>query len=183
MNHVIMIGFMGAGKTTIGKKIAKRLEREFIDTDQWIEEKTGRIIADIFAEDGEDAFRRLETETLRELENRQAPCVIAVGGGLPMQPENRPILARMGTVVFLEAGTDTLVERLKNDKTRPKLQGGDLRQRILDLMAEREAVYCDVADLRVSTDHRGYREVVEEIVSLLREPASSYTKQTSGSAD
>lgn len=163
MNHIILIGFMGAGKTTVGRRLAKSLDREFIDTDQWIEAKTGRVISHIFAEDGEAFFRRLETEALKELEHRQEPCVIAVGGGLPMQPENRPILARMGTVVFLEADTDTLMGRLKNDTSRPKLQGGDLRQRILTLMGEREGVYQEVADLRVRTDQRSYREIVGEI--------------------
>ena len=168
MNHIILIGFMGAGKTTVGKRLAKSLDREFIDTDQWIEAKTGRVISRIFAEDGETFFRGLETEALKELEHRQEPCVIAVGGGLPMQPENRPVLARMGTVVFLEANTDTLMRRLKNDTSRPKLQGGDLRQRILTLMGEREAVYREVSNLRVRTDHRSYGEIVEEIKRRVR---------------
>ena len=123
MNQIILIGFMGAGKTTIGKALAKSLNREFADTDERIEADTGRKIPDIFEKEGEPYFRRLETETLQKLEKEGIPRVIAVGGGLPMQPENGPILNRMGTVVFLEADTDTLEARLRGDTSRPKLQG------------------------------------------------------------
>ena len=89
--------------------------------------------------------------------------MIAVGGGLPMQSENGPILNRMGTVVFLEADTDTLEARLRGDTSRPKLQGGELRERILTLMREREETYRQVAHLSVRTDHRSVDEVAEEI--------------------
>lgn len=163
MNQIILIGFMGAGKTTIGKALAKSLNREFVDTDERIEADTGRKIPDIFEKEGEPYFRRLETETLQKLEEEGIPRVIAVGGGLPMQPENGPILNRMGTAVFLEADTDTLEERLRGDTSRPKLQGGELRERILTLMREREETYRQVAHLSVRTDHRSVDEVTEEI--------------------
>ena len=163
MNQIILIGFMGAGKTTIGKALAKSLNREFADTDERIEADTGRKIPDIFEKEGEPYFRRLETETLQKLEKEEIPRVIAVGGGLPMQPENGPILNRMGTVVFLEADTDTLEARLRGDTSRPKLQGGELRERILTLMREREETYRQVAHLSVRTDHRSVDEVTEEI--------------------
>lgn len=163
MNHIILIGFMGAGKSTIGKKLARYLELEFIDTDDWIEEQTGEKISDIFANKGEAYFRGLETETLRQLLKREQRCVIAVGGGLPMQEVNRPLLKELGTVVFLEAQIETLVRRLKNDTKRPKLQGGDLREKIETLMNEREAVYRQAADSCVSTDSRSYSSILEEI--------------------
>ena len=163
MNQIILIGFMGAGKTTIGKALAKSLNREFADTDERIEADTGRKIPDIFEKEGEPYFRRLETETLQKLEKEGIPRVIAVGGGLPMQSENGPILNRMGTVVFLEADTDTLEARLRGDTSRPKLQGGELRERILTLMREREETYRQVAHLSVRTDHRSVDEVTEEI--------------------
>lgn len=163
MNHIIMIGFMGSGKTTIGKKLARRLELEFIDTDDMIEEQTGQEITDIFAQKGEAYFRKLETDALRQLLQKEKRCVIAVGGGLPMQPENQPLLRELGTVVFLEADTDTLVLRLRNDTKRPKLQGGDLRERIETLMAQREETYIKTANLRVSTENRGFGSILREI--------------------
>lgn len=164
MNHIILIGFMGAGKTTVGKKLARRLNTDFVDTDDMVEEQTGQKISDIFAEKGEPYFRRLETEMLRKLTKRQERCVIAVGGGLPMQEENRPLLKELGTVVFLEADIETLVYRLRNDTKRPKLQGGSLRERIETLMNQREAVYLETADVRVSTDTQGYGSILNEII-------------------
>lgn len=162
--HIILIGFMGAGKTTLGKKLARRLEREFVDTDDLVERREGRPIFDIFAREGEAYFRGLETEALRSLERREEGCVIAVGGGLPMQEVNRPILKELGCVVFLEAKTETLMQRLKNDTKRPKLQGGDLRERIETLMRERETTYRQTADVFVSTDNRSYGGILDEII-------------------
>ncbi|MDO5345199.1 MAG: shikimate kinase [Lachnospiraceae bacterium] len=163
--HIILIGFMGAGKTTLGKKLARRLELEFVDTDEMVESQTGQTISDIFARKGEAYFRSLETDMLRQLGQREKRCVVAVGGGLPMQAENRPLLKELGTVIFLETGVETLVQRLKNDTKRPKLQGGDLRERIVTLMNEREAVYRRVADVCVSTDNRSYGSILEEMIS------------------
>ena len=163
MKHIILIGFMGAGKTTIGKKLARKLERQFVDTDDMVEEQTGRKISDIFASQGEAYFRSLETDMLRQLLQRKDPCVIAVGGGLPIQPVNQPLLKELGTVIYLEAGIDTLLLRLQNDTKRPKLQGGDLRERIETLMKEREAIYIQTADARVSTDSAGFGQIIEEI--------------------
>lgn len=162
--HIILIGFMGAGKTTLGKKLARRMELEFVDTDDMVESQTGQMISDIFAQKGEAYFRSLETDMLCQLRQRKTSCIIAVGGGLPMQPVNRPLLKELGTVVFLEAGVETLVQRLKNDTRRPKLQGGDLRERIVTLMKEREGVYRQVADVCVSTDNRSYSVILEEIM-------------------
>ena len=164
MQHIVLIGFMGAGKTTIGKKLARKADREFIDTDEMIETQTGEKISDIFAVNGEAYFRKLETGVLRQLIEKQENCVIAVGGGLPMQPDNHPLLKQMGTVVYLQAETDTLVQRLKNDKSRPKLQGGNLRERIEALMNEREATYRKISNVSVVTDHRRYGEIVQEIM-------------------
>lgn len=163
MNHIVLIGFMGAGKTTIGKKLARQLGVGFVDTDHLIEARTGKKISDIFQEQGESYFRSLETQTLRELLNETGQMVIAVGGGLPMQPENQPILKELGTVIFLEAGVDTLMRRLKNDTVRPKLQGGDLRERITTLMQERKETYLQVSDLCISTENRGFHGILREI--------------------
>lgn len=164
MNHIILIGFMGAGKTTIGKKLARKLEIPFVDTDEMVEEQTGRIISDIFAEDGEAYFRNLETEMLHQLLQKKERCIISVGGGLPMQPVNHPLLRELGSVVFLEAEVESLMKRLKGDTSRPKLQGGDLRERIVSLMEQRLSVYLKVADVRVTTDTQGFAQIVDEII-------------------
>ncbi len=163
MKHIILIGFMGAGKTTVGKKLAKKLGVKFVDTDHLIEVRTGKKISDIFQEQGEAYFRSLETQALRDLSKETEQMVVAVGGGLPMQPENRPLLKELGTVIFLEAGVDALMRRLKNDTVRPKLQGGDLRERISTLMAERKETYLQVADLRISTENKGFHGILKEI--------------------
>lgn len=154
MRHIILIGFMGAGKTSMGKRLAKARGIRFVDTDQMIEEQTGRIIRDIFAEDGEEYFRNLETELLLQLQKAQEPLVISVGGGLPVREINRKYLKEMGTVVYLKAEVETLVGRLQGDTTRPKLQGGDLREKIVSLMDAREGFYQDAATLVYSTDEK-----------------------------
>ncbi len=162
MKSIILIGFMGAGKTTIGRKLARRRQWKFVDTDELIETQSGKKISEIFAREGEAAFRALETETLRTLTESTEPMVIAAGGGLPMQPQNRPLLKELGTVVFLEAGIDTLVRRLSGDTSRPLLQGGSLRERISSLMDQRLATYEEVADVTVSTEN-SFAHILEEI--------------------
>lgn len=169
MNHIILIGFMGAGKTTIGKKLARKLEVQFVDTDEMVETQTGRKISDIFAEDGEAFFRNLETDMLHQLMQREERCVIAVGGGLPMQPVNRSLLKELGKVVFLEADIEALMQRLRGDTSRPNLQGGDLRERIETLMDQRLEVYLETADIRVSTDTQGFSQILQEIVEKTAE--------------
>lgn len=167
MRHTILLGFMGAGKTSIGKKLAKETGIRFVDTDQMIEEQTGRLIRDIFAENGEEFFRNLETELLKQLQNETEPLVIAVGGGLPVREINRRYLKALGKTVYLKAEVDTLVNRLQGDTTRPKLMGGDLREKILSLMAAREEKYLDAADLVYSTDGKSLIQSVKELQKLL----------------
>lgn len=163
MNHIILIGFMGAGKTSIGKKLAKSAGLQFADTDELIEEQSGRSISDIFAEDGEEYFRNLETEMLEQLLEKQERMVIAVGGGLPVREKNRKLLKQLGTAVYLKADVETLVNRLQGDTSRPKLQGGDLRGKIVSLMEARESLYKDAAAIEYSTDGKTLDKVVEEL--------------------
>lgn len=160
VRHIILIGFMGAGKSTVGKRLAKACNRKFIDTDQKIEAETGRVISDIFAQDGEEFFRDLETELLKKLKTQQEPLVIAVGGGLPVRAINRTLLKELGTVVYLKAEVDTLEKRLQGSVTRPKLLGGNLRERILSLMEAREEFYQDAAEIVYDTDGKSLPEVV-----------------------
>lgn len=163
MNHVILIGFMGCGKSSVGKMLARELSVPFVDTDAWIEEQNGRKISDIFRESGEEYFRELETRALEQLLEDEGRKVIAVGGGLPMRPVNREYLKKLGTTVYLLAQPETLVARLQGDDTRPLLQGGELRQKIRQLMSDREDIYQSAADIRISTDGKKICEITEEI--------------------
>ena len=107
MKNIVLMGFMGAGKTTIGKKLAKALECEFIDTDEWIEKEQGRKISDIFAEDGEVAFRDMEKDLLKRLQNSEDRFVLSIGGGMPVREENRALLRNLGTVVYLNPNSSS----------------------------------------------------------------------------
>ncbi|MDD2958175.1 MAG: shikimate kinase [Lachnospiraceae bacterium] len=163
MNHIILIGFMGAGKTTLGRRLAKRMNLKFIDTDDYVEARAGKKISDIFAEQGEACFRQMETDALRQLMKSAERCVIAVGGGLPVLECNRRLLKQLGTVVYLQTDIETLLNRLQGDTKRPKLQGGGLREKIEGLMAQRKEIYEETADAFVRTDHRSYEEILQEI--------------------
>ncbi|MDO4521873.1 MAG: shikimate kinase [Eubacteriales bacterium] len=166
MKNVILIGFMGAGKSTIGRRLAKKMQRRFVDTDLWIEKQTGQKIKDIFAEHGEEYFRDLETGLLKKLLNCEEELVIAVGGGLPVREENRKLLKKLGTVIYLRADAKTLLKRLGGDKHRPMLQGGDLRERIHMLMEAREGLYQQAAEIEYYTDNKSLMKTVEEINEL-----------------
>lgn len=163
MNHIILIGFMGAGKTTIGKVLARENRLGFLDTDEQIEKEQQMKITDIFTQYGETYFRNLETKLLKDLQNETRRMVISVGGGLPVRKENRVLLKTLGCVVYLQAEVETLAARLTGSKNRPKLAGGDLRGRIISLMEAREALYLEAADVQIRTDDKKIQEVVKEI--------------------
>lgn len=167
MNHIILIGFMGAGKTTVGKALAKELHLTFTDTDERIEAQQQTKISDIFAQHGEEYFRDLETQMLKTLQKEKERMVVSVGGGLPVRKENRVLLKELGCVVYLQAEVETLVARLNGCTDRPKLSGGNLRERIISLMEAREALYLDIAEVRVSTDDKQIQKVVEEITNYV----------------
>ncbi|MGI6010510.1 MAG: shikimate kinase [Ruminococcus sp.] len=163
MNHIILIGFMGCGKTSVGKRLARAMGLPFVDMDDVIRERAGMEITQIFEQYGEKYFRSLETEVLRQMSQRPERMVISAGGGLPVEPENQNLLAQMGTVVLLEAAVDTLLERLKYDDTRPMLKGGDLKTRIETLQKQRKSIYEGVCDVRIATDGKSFSQIVEEI--------------------
>ena len=163
MSNVILIGFMGCGKSSIGRFMAKN-GYSLVDTDSYIEQKTGRIIKDIFAEDGEQYFRRLETDALMDLIVRNEDnLVIAVGGGIPMHARNRALIHKLGTVVYLRATVDTLCKRLNGDTTRPLLQSGNPKERINELMELRAGTYEGTADVIIDTDGCSYENIFEMI--------------------
>mgnify|MGYP005631613353 FL=1 len=158
---------MGVGKTTIGKQIAALNKVIFIDTDSQIEKETSKSIKEIFETDGEIAFRKLETDTIRSI-NRKA--IIACGGGLPAHNNNIEYLKHKGTVIYLKASTETLIKRLeKNKNKRPlisKLTNDKRLEFIRKILKEREKTYKQ-ADYTIETDNKTVKEVLREINSLL----------------
>ena len=166
MKNIVLMGFMGAGKTTIGKKLAKALECEFIDTDEWIEKEQGRKISDIFAEDGEAVFRDMETDLLKRLQGSEEKFVLSIGGGMPVREENRALLRNLGIVIYLKTSKEEIIRRVSGNKNRPLLQGGDLEEKVTNLMNAREQIYVETAHMEVITDRKNPSEVVENIMSI-----------------
>lgn len=167
MTNIILIGFMGAGKTTLGRRLADRLNLSFVDTDIRIEEEQGRTISDMFAKEGEVYFRELETKQIEKLLKEAKGRVVSVGGGLPVQEVNYPLLKKLGTTIYLKASKGTLLNRLQGDTSRPLLRGGELEQKIESLMSAREAIYEEVADVIVETDGKTLEEVTALISDLV----------------
>ena len=165
--NIILIGFMGSGKTTFGKWISEKHGMKFIDTDEYIENKQGRLIKDIFRESGEEVFRDMETAAVRELIDNTTNTVVSVGGGLPLREINRKLLRQLGCVVFLDTSVDELVRRLDKDTSRPLLAGGDVRQKIESLMQARMEYYKEVADLIVTTTNNSFTDMYNTIVSAI----------------
>ena len=165
MENIILIGFMGCGKTTLGIKLSYRMRRPLLDTDKIIEKDEGRTISEIFDTDGETYFRDLETECLKKLIKTTNNHIISVGGGLPIREENHALLKELGTVVYLRASALTIYERLKHDKTRPLLQGDDPQLKINTLMEKRAAIYEKAADIIIDVDDKDFDSILDEIVN------------------
>lgn len=161
-----LIGFMGVGKTTIGKQIAALNKVIFIDIDSQIEKETSKSIKEIFETDGEIAFRKLETDTIHSI-NKKA--IIACGGGLPAHNNNIEYLKHKGIVIYLKASTETLIKRLeKNKNKRPLISNLTNEERlefIRKILKEREKTYKQ-ADYTIETDNKTVKEVLREINSL-----------------
>ena len=158
---------MGAGKTTIGRQLAKELKLDFVDSDHEIEERTGANIAWIFDVEGEEGFRARESKMIEELTERKK-IVLATGGGAVLSPENRKFLQSRGTVVYLMATINQQVERTQHDQRRPLLQNvDDTRAKLTELMETRDPLYREVADHVIMTSRRNPKAVSNEIVKML----------------
>ena len=164
--NIILVGLMGSGKTTIGKHLSKSMERKFLDTDHAIEEKTGVDVSTIFELEGEEGFRSREHNFLKDLKDSQK-LVIATGGGIVINIENRDLLKKLGCVVYLRSNIKNLVSRLKDDKTRPLIQSVNLSQKINDLFNERDPLYLAVADYIIETKNKKINDIKKEILELL----------------
>lgn len=166
--NVVLIGFMGSGKSTMGIRLSYQLRYALEDTDKLIEARAGKSINEIFAQEGEEAFRQMETELLKKLAEKKGRRIYSVGGGTPVRAVNRPLLKELGTVVYLRARPETIYERLKDDTTRPLLQGEDPLGKISRMMAEREEAYIETADVVLDVDEMTAEQVVEHIAGCVR---------------
>lgn len=163
-NNVIFTGFMGAGKTSAGRFYASHYHMPFIDTDQEIEKEAGMAISRIFADKGEEAFRKLETQCLEKLLKTTDGAVISVGGGLPLREENRELLKKLGLVVYLDVSPETVYKRIGADvSSRPMLHSDDVPARIRSLLDERQPLYLKAAHMAVDVNDRSLEEIAEEI--------------------
>jgi shikimate kinase len=165
-NNVFLVGAMGAGKSTIGRSLASLLHMPFFDSDHEIEVRTGASVTLIFEIEGEPGFRQREAGIIEEL-TRGENIVLATGGGVVLMPDNRRHLRERGTVVYLQASLDTLLERTRHDRDRPLLQTDDREGVLKRLLAQRDPLYRDVAHIVVETTHRPPATVAREIVKRL----------------
>ena len=163
-----MIGPMGSGKSTIGKVLAKKLNRDFMDSDHFIEQRTGVDIARIFDIEGETGFRDRESKALKTLLD-QNNRVVATGGGSVLRSENRALLRSKGYIIFLDTSVNQQLQRLRRDKKRPLLQTENPRERLENLFDARRPIYLDLADLAVKTDRKLARKLASDIINRLPE--------------
>ncbi len=170
---VVLVGMMGSGKTTVGRSVASRLGVDFVDTDDLVVARAGKSVRDIFATDGEAAFRTLESKVLAESLESPGDVLVAAAGGAILSESNRTALrAHADVIVWLDADVSTLGERASRGAHRPLLDG-DVEERLTALDGERRVLYRSVADVRIDTTGKGIEEVVQEVVvALAKEHAS-----------
>ena len=157
---------MGAGKTTIGRLLARKLNRRFIDSDHEIEARTGATIPWIFEIEGEACFRKREADVIRDL-SAQDGLVLATGGGAVLNPESRALLAERGTVIYLRASIGSILQRTSHDKNRPLLQTADPRAKLEELLEQRDPLYREIADLVIDTGRPNVQSMVQTILDQL----------------
>lgn len=170
-DNIILTGFMGCGKTSVGIRLSYALRRTLIDTDKWIEKKQGKTVSEIFAGEGEEAFRRMESECIRELIGTADGQIISTGGGLPVREENRRLLGELGRVYYLKVTPECVYERLRGDTTRPLLQGENPREKIRELLESREAFYQEGAHVTIEVSGKSFEDIITEIVEGMEERA------------
>jgi shikimate kinase len=169
--HLVLVGLMGVGKTTVGEECARRLARSFVDLDELIMVKAAMPIEDIWNQSGEDRFREMEREVVVEVCEAPNPIVIACGGGTVVDPDSRRRLRAAGIVVWLRAPTEVLAARVGNDESRPLL-AGDPSGALARLSALREEAYTAAADAAVDTEGRDIDAVADAVLAAFTESAS-----------
>ena len=164
--NIFLVGLMGSGKTTIGRSLAKRLNKRFVDADHEIEARTGASIPWIFEIEGEASFRQREADVIRDL-TAQEDIVLATGGGAVLNEESRKFLKERGTVVYLRASVNSILQRTSHDRNRPLLQTDDPRARIEELSLQRAPLYQEVAHIIIEMGRPNIQSVVQSIISQL----------------
>ena len=164
--NIFLVGPMGAGKSAVGRPLARLLHLDFMDSDNEIEARTGVDIPFIFEKEGEDGFRKREAKVIDDL-TRKDGVVLATGGGAIVDPQNRNVLGARGLVVYLDTTVDQQLARTRKGRDRPLLENADPRQVLEDLMEQREALDREIADLVVATDGRKVKAVANEILEKL----------------
>jgi len=160
--HIFLIGFMGAGKSTVAMTLKKNYGMEYVEMDRQIENDAGMTVSEIFEKKGEKEFRRMETELIGTFSNRKN-LVVSCGGGVPMNPENVKLMKSMGTVVYLSASPETIFERVRHKHHRPLLEGNMNVEYIRKLLTERLPAYESAADITVHTDDKSISEIAAEV--------------------
>ncbi|MGJ8619361.1 MAG: shikimate kinase AroK [Methylophilaceae bacterium] len=160
--NIIFIGLMGAGKTTVGRQLAKQMGKTFYDTDHEIEKRTGVKIPVIFDLEGEAGFRKREAAVIEEMAH-QTNIVLATGGGAVLAQENRKVLKENGCVIYLRATVNDLYKRMRHDKQRPLLQNVDIKAKLETLYQERNPIYTEMADMILDTGHQPASTLVNQI--------------------
>jgi|WetSurMetagenome_2_1015567.scaffolds.fasta_scaffold05555_2 shikimate kinase len=170
--NIFLVGLMGAGKTSVGKVLARRFNKIFYDSDQEIERSTGVKIPLIFEIEGESGFRDRESRLLEELVRRRN-IVLATGGGAVLSAQNRRLLADHGTVVYLRAAVSDLWQRTRHDKNRPLLQTADPQGRLQELFGQRDPLYREIADIIIDTGNQGLGSLAHRIEQKLLQLGTS----------
>jgi shikimate kinase len=171
--NIFFVGLMGAGKTTVGKLLAKHLGKTFYDSDHEIERRTGVNIPLIFELEGEAGFRKREESVIAELVKLQN-IVLATGGGAVLSAQNRYNLSKYGTVIYLRANVTELLQRTRNDKNRPLLQTDNPRDKLEQLFVERDPFYREVADIVIDTGEQYISVIVHQLESCLEQHANAH---------
>lgn len=165
--NIYLVGLMGAGKTTVGRQLAKRLHRRFVDSDHEIEERTGVRVPVIFEIEGEAGFRKRETQVLAQLAREQG-LVLATGGGIVLAEENRRCLRNSGIVIYLSAPPAVLYERTRHDRNRPLLQVDDPLAKLQALYEQRDPLYREIADIVIESRDGAANVLVQRIEKELQ---------------
>jgi shikimate kinase len=163
-NNIILIGFMGSGKSCVGEALAKYLSYSFYDTDKLLEKRAGQSISQIFEDHGEEYFRDMETCLLQDMQSELDQAVLSTGGGMPIRDTNSELLKKLGFVIYLKASRETAVKRLRHDRSRPLLKGDDLEERVDKLLSIRTPIYERAAHKIIVTDDKTINQIVTEII-------------------
>lgn len=173
MNHIVITGFMGSGKTRVGKRLSQDLGLPFIDVDRVIMKKMDLTIKEIFERFGEPFYRALETMTIKTLIEDKERKVVSLGAGLPIQEQNEKYLKQLGTIIYLKGSLDTLKKRLEGASSDPLLEGDNREEKIKKLLKQRDPIYAKFADIEVVTGVKSFEGLIAEI----EEKLEAYTKK------